>query len=128
MQRAAIALALALQLLGCVAPANAVILCVSNDGCVEIELAQPGTRRCVETTCDDGHGVDPAHHTCRDVPILNAVVASARAVIGDGGGPTAVLPPAAARPDQPAAQLAPPAARATAPASVQRPRTVVLQL
>jgi hypothetical protein len=127
MARLTVALPLALQLLACVAPANALILCVSDDGCVEVELAQPGTRRCVETDCDDGHAVD-ASHGCRDIPILGQAIAPARATATLGGGPGALPPamlPRVAHPTSPIALLS---SGAAAPRDGTARRTVVLQL
>lgn len=126
MPRITVALPLALQLLGCVAPANAFILCVSSDGCVDVELARPGTRRCIETACDEGHGID-ASHACRDIPILGDAVAPARGPV-TGGGLAAVLPAPAPRRDRLAPLAGPSVARVAAPPGVPPRRTIVLQL
>lgn len=126
MPRIPVALTLALQLLGCVAPANALILCVSSDGCVEVELAQPGTRRCVETACDDEHGID-ASHACRDIPIVGDAMAPARSPVRDAGL-AAVLPAPVPRPERPAVVSVFAVARAAAPPGIPPRRTIVLQL
>jgi hypothetical protein len=61
--------ALALQLFACLAPANAFVICISNDGCVELERSVPGASRCTEDDCDKAHAGDTSHR-CRDIPIL----------------------------------------------------------
>ena len=127
MPRLPLALALTLQLLGCAAPANALILCVSNDGCVALELVEPGTRRCAETGCDDGHAVD-ASHACRDIPLLGDAMAPARSPVAHGaerGSATLAVVP---RLDRPAAFAALPAAPTPAPPDIAPRRTIVLQL
>ena len=127
MPRLPLALALALQLLGCAAPANALILCVSNDGCVALELVEPGTRRCAETGCDDGHAVD-ASHGCRDIPLLGDAMAPARSPVAHDGERSGAMPAVVPRFDRPATFAALPAAPTPAPPDIAPRRTIVLQL
>lgn len=70
MRRSAFLLALAIQLCCAVTPVDAFLLCVSHDGCVELELAVPGTERCLEVACDTAHAAAGAPHDCRDIPLL----------------------------------------------------------
>ena len=127
MPRITVAIALTMQLFMCIAPADAVILCVSNDGCVELELARPGTQRCVETDCDDGHA-GTTSHGCRDIPVLGAALATARASAGDHGGAAALLPASTTRLAAPAPLPAAPSAHALAPPPAPPRRTTILQI
>lgn len=125
MFRPAAIVALALQLLGCVAPANAFILCISDDGCVELELAAPGTTRCPEQSCDTAHAGDA--HGCADIPVLHDSLGPARAQSGDWLMPAVLAAPLAViwRPAPANAPSLPNGAPAAARAAH---RTVVLQL
>ncbi len=125
MTRLALLAALALQLFGCLAPANAFVICISNDGCVELEPSVPGARRCPENDCDAAHAGDPSHR-CRDIPILVDAGGPARTTIAHHLPAMAILNAAPRIAVTPAfggahAIAAPP--RAVAPS-----RSVVLQL
>jgi hypothetical protein len=118
--------ALALQLLSCVAPANAFILCISDDGCVELELAAPGTARCPEQSCDSEHAGDD--HGCADIPVLHDAFGPLRGAQLDAPIAFAAL---TALPDLVWLAAAPPIAAAAdpqPPADLVPRRTIVLQL
>lgn len=125
MSRFTIVVAVALQLFGCLAPANAFVICVSNDGCVEIEPAASGAARCVEDECDRHHADDPSHG-CRDIAVRTDAIGLKTAPTVDGGAAALVaLPPTLGRMDAlgSATPISGAVHRPPAP-----PRTVVLQL
>ena len=116
---------LALQLFGCLAPANAFVICISNDGCVELEPSVPGASRCPESDCDQAHAGDTSH-SCRDIPVLVDAGGPARTTIPHHLPAMAILttvPRIALAPAVGVAQIIAAPPRAIAP-----PRTVVLQL
>ena len=123
--RFTLVLALALQLFGSLAPANAFVICLSNDGCVELEPAAPGASRCAENDCDEAHAGNSSH-SCRDIPILIDAGAPSRGPAVDHAPllpalmamPYLILPTGAS----------PPRSRTAVPNGVAPPRTVVLQL
>ena len=128
MYRLTLITALALQLFGCLAPANAFVICISNDGCVELEPSVPGASRCPESDCDQAHAGD-ASHSCRDIPVLWGVCSA--------GGPARTtiahhLPVLAVLTTAPRIALAPAFGvahvAAAPPRAIAPPRTVVLQL
>jgi hypothetical protein len=123
--RLTLLLAVVLQALSCVGPANAFILCISNDGCIALERAAPGARRCAEEHCDRGHAAPD--HDCRDIPIvIDAANAQSAPVERGAAVLPALMPARLAAAFEPAA--APPVAAAVAPQRAAPPRTVVLQL
>jgi hypothetical protein len=121
--RLTLIVALALQLFGCLTPANAFVICISNDGCVELEPAVPGASRCTESDCDQAHAGDTSHG-CRDIPILVDAVGPSRTTVANHLSPaiTATLRVELA----PAFGVAPLVAATTC--AIAPPRTVVLQL
>ena len=125
MARTALFVALALQLLGCLAPANAFVICLSNDGCVELEPAAPGAGRCAENTCDEAHAGNTSH-TCRDIPIFVDARTPSRSFAADYVPflTTVITTPLVEAP----AVTSVPWSRTAPPDAVTRPRTVVLQL
>jgi hypothetical protein len=125
MLRLATITALALQLLGCTAPANAFILCISDDGCVELELAAPGTARCVEEACDDEHA--DQGHGCADIPVLHDAVGPRRAAVNAPAAVAVLIAAPGIFRSLPI--LTAPAALLPLPAAAVAPRrTVVLQV
>ncbi|MBX3026771.1 hypothetical protein KF840_17835 [bacterium] len=126
MFRPTLLLALALQLFAALAPANAVVICVSSDGCVELETAPPGYTRCLEDECDPGH--EDAAHGCRDIPVLVDAVGLRGAPSLDGCGMAfaALVPARHAR--VATATAAPRRATVAAPDRPAPPRSIVLQL
>jgi hypothetical protein len=123
--RVTLFLALALQLLGCLAPANAFVICVSNDGCVELEPVVPGASRCAEHTCDEAHAGD-ASHACRDIPVLVDAGTPSRSLAADRAP---LLTALVATPQTVMTAIAaPPRGRTATPRTAAPPRTVVLQL
>jgi hypothetical protein len=125
MTRVAVFTALALQLLGCLAPANAFVICLSNDGCVGFEPAVPGASRCAESACVEAHAGDTSH-TCRDIPVLVDAGTPSRALVPDHA-PLLTARVAPLHLDLPAV-ASPPRNGAAMPRPVAPPRTVVLQL
>lgn len=111
MRRLAFLLALAIQLCCAVTPADAFLVCVSADGCIELELAMPGTERCAEVACDSEHAAATGSHGCRDIPLLSqAFAASGHTATSDLPAPLVAVLPAGA------------VAHASAAASAERPR------
>lgn len=127
MARIATFIALALQLVGCAAPASAFVICISNDGCAEIEPSVPGASRCPEDRCDAPHAGDSSH-ACRDIPVLADAAGPARiGGVGDPAAPALIALTPAPRLAAPAITWAPRIPPAAARGSAA-PRTVVLQL
>lgn len=94
-----IAVTIALQLTLAVAPSSALVLCVSSDGCMALEISLPGMARCVERDCDDGHRqTSPDEHACRDFPVLSAAPAKAQSAVGTIAPPALAYEMPAARP------------------------------
>ncbi len=128
MRRPGFLLALAIQLCCAVTPADAFLVCVSDDGCVELELAMPGTERCVEVACDSEHAA-AAPHGCRDIPLLAHAFAAGSAGGADLPGPTpALLPVGPLLPGPAASSGVRPHAAHPPPPRVAPHRVVVLQL
>lgn len=126
MRRATLLLAIALQMLGGIAPAKALIICISNDGCVQLEPSMAGAGRCAEADCDRGHAT--SDHGCRDIPVVADAVGpkSAPPTGGDTAHPPALLPALARIGCGVAAPPAPADTRARDRAVPRR--TIVLQL
>ena len=125
MSRLTLLVALALQLLGSMAPANAFIICVSDDGCVELEPSVPGSTRCAEDDCDNEHA--DASHDCRDIPVLLDAAGLKGIPTVDGNVPPVALGPAGERLVHDATALVP-IRLAFIPRLPAPRRTVVLQL
>jgi hypothetical protein len=124
MLRLTIVVALALQLFGCIAPANAFVICISNDGCVELEPSVPGASRCAEDVCEQAHG--DLSHACHDIPIFVDAGGPGRGIVANGA------PVLIAQASPPAIDLTTsawlPRSRGAAVRAPAPPRTIVLQL
>jgi hypothetical protein len=102
------------------------VICISNDGCVELEPSVPGASRCPESDCDQAHAGDTSH-SCRDIPVLVDAGGPARTTIAHHLPAMAIL--TTARADRVGAGRQ--ASRRTSRRPIRAiapPRTVVLQL
>jgi len=124
--RATLAAALAALTLSGIAPSGAMVLCISADGCADLEPAAPWSSRCVASACDDAHRDGGAPRACHDVPVLQHTLPSASAAAAALVPALAVLPAALAPPG--ARRLPPPRAGDPPPPRAYDPRLVVLQL
>lgn len=125
MFRLTLLVALALQLFTGMATANAFVICISDDGCIELEPAAPGATRCPEDDCDREHA--GTSHDCRDIPVLIDAAGLKGLPSIDGSVLPVALGPTGERLVDAATTLVP-IRIASGPRPPALPRTIVLQL
>jgi hypothetical protein len=113
-RRALVAACMALLSSTGLSPVGAMVLCVSDDGCVEMEAAVGWSQQCPEASCDRPHrdGIGDAQHACFDVPVLLSALPSSSLELQAAPPALAsvawqIAPPIAALPPMPIAHRAP---------------------